>query len=501
MYNFNQSDLYEIANSKIKNSINSYIEEMKDKGLLTGYFGMLAKNIYGRMRVKNSEILELLIYGAYIEEQSKLEESELNIFKDVVSFYYEEGQREVNQTLSKKKQVSVIPDAIFLALLDMPNSKGYIWKQYVEAIIKYNADQVFRQCVINIQQDKENNVDDDIFQNIIKKQQNAKLCVNQDKISGDVDLTLIGLNNQAKLQGIYSFDNHAKCKFVAVEDEATTKECHSLNGQEFFIHDWNEFYRYSKTNDSLVKCRCYGLVTGLNLPPINDGFHWCRSYIIYLPPIEEESVKFDSKENIVSRIKILSDKKLKEINKIALIKNIDRMKRTFKDFPVLKDKEIQYKVVKENNEVAMSIYPKDRNNYVLEINKNIFNHNIKNNYELGVKQGQNPKGTTYKDIATHEMGHVVSFEIIKKINKNNIKAMKFDYDNNVTTNNIVEKAFDNLKIYDTIKKEKIRKSISNYALKDSSETIGEAFADYYCNKEKSNILSKEIVNVMKGMIK
>jgi len=261
---------------------------MKDRGLLTGYFGMLAKNIYGRTRVKNSEILELLIYGAYIEEQSKLESIELNMLKDVVNHYYQQGQEEVNQTLNKKKQVSVIPDAIFWALLDMPNSKGYIWKQYVEAIIKYNADQIYRQCIINIQQDKENNIDDDVFQNIIKKQQNSKLCINGDKISGDVDLTSIGLNNQAKMQGIYSFDEKAKCKFVAVEDESTTKECHSLNRQEFFIHDWNEFWRYSKANRSLVKYRCYGLVAGLNLPPINDGFHWCRSTIIYLPPIAKQ---------------------------------------------------------------------------------------------------------------------------------------------------------------------------------------------------------------------
>lgn len=51
---------------------------------------MLAKNIYSRTRVKNSEILELLIYGTYIEEQIKLEKQELNIFKDVTNYYYQE---------------------------------------------------------------------------------------------------------------------------------------------------------------------------------------------------------------------------------------------------------------------------------------------------------------------------------------------------------------------------------------------------------------------------
>ncbi len=290
-YHFTSDNLYNISDNKTKNRMNIYIEEMKDAGLLNGYFGILASNVYRRTRVKNSEILELLIYGAYIEEQSKVNKTELNLFKDVANYYYEQGQEEVNETLRKKKIVSVIPDAVFLSLLDMPNSKGYVWKQYVEATIKYNAEQIYRQCVINIQQNKENQIEDAIFQNLIKKQQNAKLCINGDKISGDVDLTLIGLNNQAKMQGIYCFDEKAKCKFISIEDEATTKECQSLNRQEFFLDDWNEFYRYSKTNGSLVKYRCYGLVVGLNLPPINDGFHWCRSTITYLPTIAKEEEK------------------------------------------------------------------------------------------------------------------------------------------------------------------------------------------------------------------
>ena len=117
------NNLYSIADTKTKKRVNTYIEEWQDKGLLTGYFGTLAKNIKNRTRVKNSEILELLIYGAYIEEQSKVEEKELNTFQDVANYYYQLGQEEVNKTLKKKKEVSVIPDAIFLALMNIPNAK------------------------------------------------------------------------------------------------------------------------------------------------------------------------------------------------------------------------------------------------------------------------------------------------------------------------------------------------------------------------------------------
>lgn len=124
-FNFSFDNLYNIADTKTKNRINIYIEEWKEKGFLKGYFGVLANNIYRRTRVKNSEILQLLIYSAYIEEQNKLDKTELNVFRDLANYYYQEGQTEVNKILpkEKKKIVSVIPDAIFLTLLDLPNAK------------------------------------------------------------------------------------------------------------------------------------------------------------------------------------------------------------------------------------------------------------------------------------------------------------------------------------------------------------------------------------------
>lgn len=294
-FQFSFDNLYSIADNKTKRRINTYIEEWQDKGLLNGYFGMLANNIYKRTRVKNSEILELLIYSAYIEEQSKVEQEELNTFKNIANYYYQEGQKEVYKTLPKKKQQpSVIPDAIFLALLDMPNSKGYVWNQYIDAILKYNADQLYRQITIDLQQQKEINITDDVYQNIIKKQQNTKLNINGDKVSGDIDLTLLGLNNQAKIEGIKSVDNDAKVIFLSNLDGTETPMCHSLNNQEFYINKENEFNRYYGENPkelSIRKIKCFGLVLGLNLPPINHHFHWCRSIVQYIPPKLEKEEK------------------------------------------------------------------------------------------------------------------------------------------------------------------------------------------------------------------
>lgn len=271
-FNITFDTLYNIADTKSKRKIDTYIEEWKDKGLLQGYFGMLANNIYRRTRVKNSEILELLIYSAYIEEQNKLQETELNTFKDVANYYYQESRKEVN----KKKKASIIPDAIFLALLAMPNVKGWTYDMYIQTMLKYNADQIYRQVLINLQQQKELEIDSDAFQNIIKKQQNTRLTVNGDKISGDIDLTLIGINNMAKVEGIKKEAslNDEQVRFIAITDEHSTPMCQSMNDMLFYINKENSFDRYwgeTKAELKLVRVKVNGLVLGVNIPPIRTS--------------------------------------------------------------------------------------------------------------------------------------------------------------------------------------------------------------------------------------
>ena len=91
-FNFTSENIYDIVNKKTNDMIDVKILEWKEQGLLknNNYFTVLANNIYRRTRVKNSEILELLIYSAYIEEQNKLEEQEKQIMYEDANYYYEE---------------------------------------------------------------------------------------------------------------------------------------------------------------------------------------------------------------------------------------------------------------------------------------------------------------------------------------------------------------------------------------------------------------------------
>lgn len=252
-FNFNADTLYNICSKKDKERINSYIEIWKENGLLIGLFGLLAQAIYRRTRVKNSEILELLIYSAYMEEQSKIQKQEQQIMYEDVNYYYQQGQKQTK----KKKEISILTMALFLYLLEQSLYNGYNFKQNTELMIRYSVEQIYKQCLINIQQQKENDIDDPIFQNIIRRQQNAKLCINGDKISGSMDLTLISLNNKAIVEGIKLIDNNAKVRFVSVPDEKRSKMCESLDGQIFNVHDWNEFRRYDGIEKIYKKYRCF----------------------------------------------------------------------------------------------------------------------------------------------------------------------------------------------------------------------------------------------------
>ena len=161
------------------------------------------------------------------------------------NYYYKQGQQEVN----KKKKPSIIPMALFLALLDQPNYSGFNWKKYIEATIQYSAQQIYKQVILNMQQQKDLEIDSNEFQTIINRQNNQKLNINNDKISGAVDLQMIGLNNLAKVEGIKeATEDNSKVRFIAVEDDKTTLMCDSLNNQEFYINKENVFDRYWRRN-------------------------------------------------------------------------------------------------------------------------------------------------------------------------------------------------------------------------------------------------------------
>ena len=247
------------------------------------------------------------------------------------NYYYEQGQKEAN----KKKKTSILTMALFLTLLDQPNYSGFNWEQYIEATIQYNVQQIYKQAILNIQQQKNLEINSSEFQTIINRQNNQKLNINNNKISGAVDLQMIGLNNLAKVEGIKEItEDNSKVRFIAVEDEATTKMCQSLDEQEFYINKENVFERYygeTQKELKIQRIRCNGLVLGLNLPPIQHHFHYCRSTIMYLPPVEKQEKTEYNNVDYIRKNNYTNSKNLDRNIKKAINKLPEKIRKIIND--------------------------------------------------------------------------------------------------------------------------------------------------------------------------
>lgn len=479
-------NLYSYVSKDVKKQVNAYIEEWVEKKIDDEYFKMLMMTVLTKNRVTYAEILELFIYEAYVEQQMKEKDEEDSLFYTLFAFYYMEGQKEVNNTLpkEKKKKYSTFYEDLFATIIMTPNSLGYIYVDYKKSITKYNAEQILRQATISITQGKELKIDSSEFQNLIDRQQKAKLNINGDKISGAVDNTLIGMNNQAKAMGITAIQPDALVKFIAVMDEKTTKMCESLDGQIFSVRDWNEFKRYSESHQGTVKYRCRGLVTGLNLPPINDNFHFCRSTIIYVgqSPAYYRKANYDENNSLKADLRII-------------YKSIDKLNNIRKDFDLLKTTDIDFRINNFNDGTQMRTrWNKKSKKYEMEFNENIFNEQGNKEYIESIIAG-GIKNSTVDDIIYHEAGHIIIDKTLRKLYNNN--------DNLVNQNrlkfcqDVVKIAENQLNETDPMKILKLKNNISYYALENSEELICESLMDVYVNNENSNRLSALIVNELK----
>ena len=128
---------------------------------------------------------------------------------------------------------------------------------------------------------------------------------------------------------------------------------------------------------------------------------------------------------------------------------------------------------------------------------------LKENYADSIKSRYHPQGTDVRSNGVHELGHVVEAWMIKKQAYNNVHALA-DWNDCETAQNILSRACRNAKKTPAgkgLKNYELRTQISRYALESQSETIAEAFADYFANGDKSAVLSKEIIKVIKSDIK
>ena len=390
-------DLNKPISSKKRKKLLRIVDDWKDNNLLDGYFGFKVNELIKKRYISNEDMLDILLWGTYVEERSSLDEYERTLFIDVGTDLYNQGRKEIEP--KKEKRRASLTWAYIWSLLTLPNINGNKWTTYIEASLLTYAQEIKRQTMICLQQLKELNIDDDIFQNIIRKQQNKYLSINNDKYSGALENQIIEVANQSLLKaGEDTKKKNLQVRFIAELDERTTPMCESMDNMLFYVNDWNTYQRYSAGDDAIVTYKTFGLEVGANCPPINNHYHYCRSTLTYLVdmPRKELNLKLQTGNEQNAIMQWLSSDfyniNWKMYNKEPLTRE---EKKKVKDLYRALNKE-EYYNAKENEPIVRVLELDEK-----QIQQVIDNHPIGKVYKsrafesYSLKGGYNPNANVY----------------------------------------------------------------------------------------------------------
>ena len=234
-------------------------------------------------------MLDILLYAAYEEERLKLDEYDNILFKNISSSLYQQGIEEIS---SKKSKYKGIDDDLLLSFLMIPID-GVIYSEYVKALSLTNSQEIKKLGISYMGNGNKVNVYDELFDRTLKKQRNRLICISENGISGRLDLQCTTLGNYSYLQA--GIDTNTRyVKFVSDFCENVTKMCSNMDGIIFDIKGDNKFHRWwghDSKHLTYEEIKCFGLIQGINMPPIMQHFHWCHSTLTYQTELSTDEIR------------------------------------------------------------------------------------------------------------------------------------------------------------------------------------------------------------------
>ena len=180
-----------------------------------------------------------------------------------------------------------------------------------------------------------------------------------------------------------------------------------------------------------------------------------------------------------------------------------RIEAVYNDFPQLRGYVSALgQTVPDIERVPMSTHPSDDlSSVTLNFNPEMYHDlsALKERYAKEVEAGESVAGTTWEHIGLHEMGHVAEGYIIRH-RYTNLSDVERDWNECITATEIITVAGNRL--YGAgVDLEPYRERLSQYALKSESETLAEAFCDFYANGVRANSFSCEIIREVRRWFK
>ena len=254
----------QIASKQIVERFKRYVE--KNYNNLNDYGKYIAKKLLKRIKIQNNEIVEYLLYIIYNEKSKELDDYENLVVQELVEDTYTKEIEAIKKDIPEIKLPKPPLYVLYgMSLLSLPNANGYIWKEYKDATILYNSNEMYRHLLVNGNKD---------IRTLLQKQKNRylKKKINpskDDTYTGALEDELVYVVNQTKIKA-YEDAGIQKVKFVAVHDNKVTPMCKSLDNQVFYTNRGkiNIYKRYSSIADAIITYKTRGLEVGQNLPPI-----------------------------------------------------------------------------------------------------------------------------------------------------------------------------------------------------------------------------------------
>ncbi|MFR1434210.1 MAG: phage minor capsid protein [Acutalibacteraceae bacterium] len=199
----------------------------------------------------------------------------------------------------------------------------------------------------------------------------------------------------------------------------------------------------------------------------------------------------------------ITDLDIKGLSVEGVTKTMEQIEAVYNDFPQLRGYVSGLgQTVPDLKRVPMSTHPADDlSSVTLNFNPVMYHDltKLKKRYAREVETGKSVAGTSWEHIGLHEMGHVAEGYLISH-RYTELADMELDWERCLTASEIIEAAGSDL--YGSgVDLTSIRKRLSEYALESKSETLAEAFCDYYANGHHAQPFSLAIMREIRRWFK
>ena len=219
-----------------------------------------------------SEYIELMLLVIYLLYMDRT----YNQSKKMLMKVREDAKKQAEEEVGRPP---IRPFSITLELLEglliVNTLQKPLW-DYLELLTQTFEEERYKLFLLKLQSaDRTRNrgITDEDLRLLLEKQRRRLISVQGDKESGIyVDVT------RDTWHEIYIREyreENLQVRFIADVDSKTTPMCLSMANALFYINDYNDFWRYTDDTKGLSHFRVFGLVPGINLPPIQNHFHWC----------------------------------------------------------------------------------------------------------------------------------------------------------------------------------------------------------------------------------